>query len=59
MLLVYVGISNKKTLKKTKHIGMECQKATKQGRNDTTILLWIVIPISFAIFPTRSHYSYT
>ena len=28
------------------YIGMESQKATKQGRNDTTILLRIVIPIS-------------
>ena len=31
------------------------KKATKQGRKDTTILLRIVILISFAIFPTRSH----
>ena len=40
------------------HIGMESPKATKQGRNDTTIPLRIVIPISFAIFATRSHYTY-
>ena len=32
--------------------GWYAKKGTKQGRNDNTILLQIVIPISFAIFPT-------
>ena len=46
-------VTKKNILTKWKNIlGWNPEKATKQGRNDTTIPLRIIIPISFAIFPT-------
>ena len=49
--LVYTLHAKKKHLKKER---MEFQKAIKQSRNDTTILLQIVIPICFDSFLTKS-----
>ena len=39
-------------LKMKEHVGI---KATKQGRNDTTKLLWLTVPTSLDIFPTMPH----
>ena len=39
--------------------GWNPQKATKQGRNDTTIPLRIVIPISFTISPASYTHTHT